>query len=474
MRALAAALVIGLASGCASPQPLDQGVRRQGTTWKQDVAPALAQSCGSCHGGSDPAAGFRTDDYFQVIARARAGDATSLLLTIQSDATHAPFASTFALLKTWVVDDDLGYETSAVHGPGLMNPSDPTFHGTVVRDVVNWNLATCAKCHGTDFSGGTAGVTCRTCHDGGPTACTGCHGQPPPTGAHLAHVVVGELSARLDCTECHVKPAVYTDAGHLHAPPGNVHFGTLASSQSAAPTYDATTKTCSAVYCHGGAFTDTAATQRAPRWTGGAGDAACGTCHGLPPSGHQNTGDRCVSCHSLVVDDQRHIANAQKHVNGTIDFGVGDVECASCHGQPPATGSHVAHSTAAHLLAAPVACGDCHTVPATVDAPGHLTQVAQVTITGVRATRGGQTPVWDAQTHTCSSVACHGSEQPLWGGGQEFIACGSCHGIPPATAAHDPGLKLSDCVQCHAGTVQPGGGIKPGGGHINGVVDVQN
>jgi predicted CxxxxCH...CXXCH cytochrome family protein len=474
MRVQAAAIVFGLAVGCASPQPLEPGVRRNGTTWKADIAPLLAQSCGSCHSGSDPAAGFRTDDYFQVIARAHAGDASSLLLTIQSDATHAPFASTFVQLKTWVVDDELGYETSQVHGPGLMNPSDPTFHGAVASGLLSWNLSSCTQCHGTDFAGGKSGVACTTCHEGGLTSCTGCHGQPPSTGAHLAHVS-GVLSKAFDCAECHTKPAVYTDVGHLHSGPGTVHFGTLAS-KDATPTYDPSTQTCSAVYCHGGAFTDSAATQRTPTWSGGADQAACGTCHGLPPSGHQNTGDQCVNCHSGVVDAQRHIRDVARHVNGTKDFGIGADTCTSCHGQPPTTGSHIAHTDAVHLLAAPVACADCHTVPATVDAPGHLTANAQVTITGVRATGSGHTqPAWNPETQTCTNVACHGVEQPQWGGGQEVIACGSCHGIPPATADHDPSLTLSDCVRCHASTVGPGGAIKVGGTHINGAIDyVQN
>src|SRR5262249_27474723 len=152
----------------------------------------------------EPAAGLRADDYFQVIARARAGDATSPLLTVGGDATHARFAATFALLHTWVVDDDLGYEASPMHGPGLMNPSDPTFHGTVVAQVFSWNLATCAQCHGGDFTGGASGVSCTPCHTGGLTSCTGCHGQPPATGAHLAHAS-GEIAAKLDCVECHVK-----------------------------------------------------------------------------------------------------------------------------------------------------------------------------------------------------------------------------------------------------------------------------
>src|SRR5262249_13435662 len=162
--------------------------------------------------------GLRTDDYFQVIARARAGDASSRLLAVGSDATHDGLAATFAMLRTWVVDDDLGYETSPVHGPGLMNPGDPTFHGAVVAGL-GWSLPTWAQCHGTDLSGGSSGVTCRTCPQGGPTSCTGCHGEPPATGAHAAHVSAGALSSTLDCGECHVKPAAYTDAGHLKVGP---------------------------------------------------------------------------------------------------------------------------------------------------------------------------------------------------------------------------------------------------------------
>ena len=473
MRALVASLVVGLAVGCASPQPLEIGVRRQGLTWKQDVAPALVQSCASCHAGSDAAGGLHTDDYFEVIARASAGDASSKLLTIQSDSKHTSFASAFKLLRTWVVDDDLGYEVSTVHGSGLMNPKDSTFHGSVARDLFNWNLTTCSQCHGSDFSGGTSGVTCKTCHEGGPTACTGCHGQPPATGAHVAHVLEGEIGKKLDCTECHVKPAAYTDAGHLHSGPGKVHFGALASSQSATPTYDATTQACSGAYCHGGAFTDTAATLRTPKWSGDEDQAACGTCHGLPPSGHQGTGDKCVKCHAAVVNDARQIIDTTKHVNGSVDFGPGE-GCTSCHGQPPATGAHVAHVSAVHGLSAPIACGDCHTIPATVTAPGHLLADAQVTMTGDRATGKGDThPVWNAQTGTCSNVHCHGTVEPEWTAGLDTIACGSCHGIPPANGAHDPNLKLSDCVTCHAATVEAGGAIKLGGAHINGVIDVQ-
>jgi predicted CxxxxCH...CXXCH cytochrome family protein len=466
LHAAAASILAALVVGCASARTLDPGVQRDAITWKADVAPVLAKSCGSCHGGDGPAGGLRTDDYFQVIARARAGDATSRLLTIQSDPMHAPLASAFAVLRPWVVDDGLAYEESSVHGPGLMNPSDRTFHGTVAAGI-NWNLQSCATCHGTDFAGGASGVGCASCHTGGLTSCTGCHGQPPATGAHLGHVV----TAKLDCSACHAKPAAVTAPGHPHSGPATIRFGAVASTSGATPAYDPSTKTCTGVACHG-SEPDTAATLRAPTWTGGAAQAACGTCHGLPPSDHVGTGSACVNCHAAVVDADRHIVDAGKHANGTVDLGPGE-GCTSCHGQPPATGAHIAHTQAVHELAAPVACGDCHAVPASVDAPGHLAATPQVEMTGVRATAGGATqPVWDPATGTCRN-ACHGSAQPGWNAGAPAAACGSCHGIPPATEAHDPGLTLADCVRCHAATVEPGGAIQVGGNHINGVVDVQ-
>src|SRR6266568_7310584 len=207
MRPLRVAAVL-VAFGCASPQPLVPDVRPARVTWKQDVAPLLATSCGRCHTGAAAAAGYRTDNYLAVIAQARAGDATSPLLVMldpaRADASHGGLAAAFATLTTWVVDGDLGYERSEVHGNGMMNPSAPDFHGQVAREL-GWDLGKCAQCHGADFGGGKAGASCLTCHPGGPTACTTCHGQPPATGAHLAHTAGPTLGRKLDCTECHIK-----------------------------------------------------------------------------------------------------------------------------------------------------------------------------------------------------------------------------------------------------------------------------
>jgi predicted CxxxxCH...CXXCH cytochrome family protein len=69
------------------------------------------------------------------------------------------------------------------------------------------------------------------------------------------------------------------------------------------PTYNAANATCSN-YCHGGGdfgHPDTApGLLRTPLWTGGTDQAACGTCHGLPPRdgtvGHLAAAAGTVTC----------------------------------------------------------------------------------------------------------------------------------------------------------------------------------
>ncbi len=61
-----------------------------------------------------------------------------------------------------------------------------------------------------------------------------------------------------------------------------------------------------------------------PLWTGGSSEAACGTCHALPPTGHiPQTITACVNCHSPVVDATGNISDKTLHINGRINaFGT--------------------------------------------------------------------------------------------------------------------------------------------------------
>jgi predicted CxxxxCH...CXXCH cytochrome family protein len=339
-------------------------------------------------------------------------------------------------------------DCARIHPPGIADPSSPDFHAQlVVRE--NYHLEKCQQCHGADFSGGTSGRTCLTCHQQGPTACNTCHGQPPATGAHQAH------GTRYDCTECHVKPAAYTDVGHIFDVKGNVMttaqviFGAKAGPLA---TFDGTR--CSNVTCHGPAT---------PAWNGGPDEAKCGSCHGDPPASHAGRKADCSACHPTDA-----MGNGAKHVNGVVDVGDDSGTCQACH--PTPGGAHTAHTQATHELAPKLGCGECHQTFTNVDDPGHIDHPDPIVFppgTSALARTGGANPTWDAASLTCSGVYCHLAKPQNWNGTQ--IICGSCHGIPPSDSAHLPSFQLTDCHNCHR-TVDATGALKPAT-HINGIVD---
>jgi predicted CxxxxCH...CXXCH cytochrome family protein len=378
---------------------------------------------------------------------------------------------------------DAGTSVVTVHPAGILVPESPDFHGKELKNL-NWDFATCASCHGSDFSGGSAKVSCLKCHADGPTACTTCHGSGPTTNAHLVHRQV----AKLDCSECHVVPAHWNDEGHILAggvaitTPAKVTFGARAGltidpgDRSGPPTFE--NGKCSNVYCHGDALHATGGTAREPRWDDPTPSGGCTGCHGKPPTGHARSD--CATCH--VVPTQ---VTDPGHIDGVVQ--VGRVPgCSGCHGDatspaPPTdlqgntqisaigVGAHRAHLTVPSGLRGPIPCATCHVVPTQVDDPGHIDSLdpAEVTVN----------VGWDRTSQSCNNN-CHSAARPVWtlkGG----AFCGSCHGIPPSGGPHTTTMTLTSCVTCHSQTVDAFGNILPpavpGGAtkHMNGVVDVQ-
>jgi predicted CxxxxCH...CXXCH cytochrome family protein len=161
----------------------------------------------------------------------------------------------------------------------------------------------------------------------------------------------------------------------------------------------------------------------------------------------------------------------------------------SCHGTdtsnaPPRSIAGVMDTTAigvgahqAHLVASPswhhkVECADCHVVPETVDAPGHIDGDGKAEV--IFSTRaGGTASTWNGTTCT---AGCHG--QATWGGTNPTptwtrvdgtqSACGSCHGAPPPPP-HPTG---SNCAACHPTMEENSLNFRDPDSHINGVVDV--
>lgn len=381
---------------------------------------------------------------------------------------------------------------------------------------------------------------CNTCHGTGSGQCVRCHGgldnqtgAPPRSlrgdttaitvgvGAHSRHVQGGVQADAFSCNECHKTPITVADSGHIDIDSvAEITWGGI-SNKSGTPSWNRTTQTCRAVYCHGN-FAG-GHTNNNPRWTG-TDQATCGSCHdiGANPGSlslrhefHITVASlKCVDCHANVVDSSLHIINTSLHVNGVIDtlrrdtalcnlcHGPSQNKCVTCHGgvenqsgAPPkglhgetsettmAVGAHTRHMNGG-AQANGIPCRNCHVVPSAIPDPGHLgtDSIAEIVLSGL----GGKNDAarWDRSTRTCNAVYCHGgfpggngSNAPVWTGGSAQAACGTCHdaGADPAKLAwkhayHVGTLKLK-CADCHANVVDTNSNIANTLLHVNGVVD---
>jgi len=222
------------------------------------------------------------------------------------------------------------------HPEGWLDTTSTAFHGREIRKM-QWQMETCKKCHGQDYRGAIANVSCLTCHPNTPEDCTTCHGgaiaglaAPPPdidrefettargVGAHAQHLQEGPLRVAIPCTSCHVVPDSLYAPGHVDSDlPAEVKFSGLAVADSAQPVWDG--QKCSNVYCHGNF--KLGHKDNAPTWTIVNGtQAACGTCHGLPPDAPHPQIEQCQFCHSAVVDAEKNIIDKTKHINGQTEF----------------------------------------------------------------------------------------------------------------------------------------------------------
>lgn len=243
-----------------------------------------------------------------------------------------------------------------VHKEGILDQNSPDFHGNVIRNAM-WDMRSCKQCHASDYSGGTAGASCLTCHDqlAGPENCSTCHGSStspaPPrdlngntltsavgVGAHQVHLGESSIIKTISCTQCHVVPENVYQSGHVDSgSPAEITFGFIPlTNLGINSAYDNSTATCSNTYCHGNwEFSWATSRYQSVAWldstkmTGNnqpviwnevdGTQAECGTCHGLPPEGHISYPiNLCGSCHSGIVDTDGNIVDSlkYKHING--------------------------------------------------------------------------------------------------------------------------------------------------------------
>lgn len=167
----------------------------------------------------------------------------------------------------------------------------------------------------------------------------------------------------------------------------------------------------------------------------------------------------CVQCHG---DGARSTAIAR------VDANLKAAPPAAVNGATattdPKVGAHQAHLVAGRLRG-PIACNECHVVPA--DMTAHEAEIArikdgaaQAVTFGGLAIKGDGPAAYDEGTMRCSNTYCHGAtinqggfnHTPLWTGSANEATCTSCHGYPPAAATGHPS-PASDCHACHPATV---------------------
>ena len=336
----------------------------------------------------------------------------------------------------------------------------------------------CNSCHNTTAAGaypvaaGTA-PNCTACHinglknPSGTSSCWDCHGVsatnglpngtsfPNTAGSHWVHAAL----TGVDCATCHngggSGTATHGSSNRTAATTATVKV--VFTGQGANPLWTFATSTCTSTNCHG---------QGAPTW---------GTVYSggttFPYSANQ-----CEKCHGSAATNPFY-STATPKVTANTD---------------PKTGAHTAHLFGVSNISSAIACLECHTIPATVTAAGHMDGTATVTFNSTLAKSHSSTAT------TCATTWCHGGNTafipqnnpvrtaPAWGtpfgttsilgtGGPAGTSgtgyCAQCHGYPPLTASHT-GKKATDCIGCHGHVNATGTGFTTKALHINGQVDV--
>lgn len=247
------------------------------------------------------------------------------------------------------------FDSLSVYNKNLFDNQSAFFHGKLISTTEHYSFAKCQKCHGTNYAGGTSGKSCLSCHSktNGPEACNTCHGTPsdttgaPATGFHASHLVAVN-GADVQCAQCHTQYTTYTQAGHIDNNAGiELMWGAIAKTKTndpannaglikndtvtfggiiaPSPSYNASTKTCANVYCHG-AF-KAGNVSNTVSWSTSTG-LKCGSCHGdgadnpLPTTGpHKNYPmANCTGCHDNVKfeNGKYTITNKAKHIDGKL------------------------------------------------------------------------------------------------------------------------------------------------------------
>ncbi len=317
-----------------------------------------------------------------------------------------------------------------------LNPDSAAYHGRIFWEN-GWDFKPCQSCHGEDFAGGVVGYSCNTCHTEGIGACYTCHGDKDSKNSYPPKDIRNRSDSSLITVGAH--------AAHME-------------SQLAVVTCDQCHVVSSDYRDEGHLGSDNIAEITF-------GDLA--TQNGVLSSQWDRSSATCseVYCHQSVQPKWTQ-------VDGTYSA------CGTCHSLPPAGGAHVSHVEGLGLD-----CSTCHDgysrESQTVNRQTHINGAADIELDQAY---GG---TYEAVTNTCSGTRCHGAANttPGWYSSTE-LTCTGCHGglgdesgappvdlsgnSDPTTAAvgahevHLNGAEFSDGVACNECHVVPDSILAPG------------
>jgi predicted CxxxxCH...CXXCH cytochrome family protein len=259
---------------------------------------------------------------------------------------------------------------------------------------------------------------------------------PTAPGSHVTHA----QTAKISCATCHNG---YTETSFNPVTHDNGFINLVFSGLATGATYSQGDThplgngfgTCSALSCHG---------QGAPTW---------GATSNAPVNGFPYSATQCEKCHGSAATNPFYSTAIPKVATNT-----------DAH-----TGAHTDHLAGTKNISSAIACLECHAVPATVTAAGHLDGTTQVAFVGTLAKANSSTAT------TCATTWCHGGNTtlipqnspartaPTWGtrfpatstlgtGGTVGTSgsgyCAQCHGYPPLTTSH-AGKTAATCIGCH-------------------------
>jgi predicted CxxxxCH...CXXCH cytochrome family protein len=358
---------------------------------------------------------------------------------------------------------------------GGIHPSDANCYGCHSTTVDSSNQIVPNGTHNDGYvqvgGGGVGTYGCQSCHgdparqapagaDANVKAAPplGTRGESEPTtravGAHLAHVspALGTLAGPALCSECHPVPSAMDHANGTVL----IAFGGRAMLGGASPAYEPVTESCSNTYCHGNFVGGNPL--NAPTWTLGAGEAACGTCHGAPPPAPHAANPNCGGCHQGYTLTSVNLAT---HVDGVVQSSSHPDGYAAVnqHGADAnlqgLTGCKSCHGADLNGASGP-SCTTCHA------SAGFANWATNCTFCHGSRTTGRANPPQDIRNGTATTSVTVGVHENHMTSTIANVACTECHTARTASVVTDTAhMDGNGIAEIAFGTIARTGNITP-------------